>query len=127
MSTTWQCLRMRSGRQALMAMLLLGVGFAIQPCAMAEVAEPDSQCPHCPPADSVHDQHCESTAEPACHGLDQLNKDGRSGLTDLLPALAPVPALAQIMPPAQRLARPPPVCYEPGAPPLHVLHCVYLN
>jgi hypothetical protein len=127
LSSTWQRLRMRSGRQALAAMVLLGVGFAIQPCVMAEVAEPDPQCPHCPPAETVHDQHCEGTAEPACQALDQLNTDGRSSLTDLLPALLPAPALAQITLPDQRFARPTPVCHQPGAPPLHVLHCVYLN
>ena len=127
MSTTWQRLRMRSGRQALAAMLLLTVGFAMQPCAMAEIAEPDPHCPHCPPAETVHDQPCEGTAEPACHAADELNKDGRGSLTDLLPALVPASPLARLTLPTRRLARPPPVCHQPGAPPLHVLHCVYLN
>ena len=113
--------------RSLASILLLSIGLALQPCAMATDVVGEPPCPHCPPVDTHHGMPCDSGLEPTCDTADQLNHDGRFGLKDLLPALLPVPMTTGSVLSSDRISRPPASTHHPGAPPLNILHCVYLN
>ena len=125
LSEIWRHLQTRSGRQALAGMVLLSLACAAQPCAMAESGPVEPHCPHCPPAEPDHEPHCDEAVEPACHDLDQIKPDGRG--KDLPAAASASSTRLTAQPRAQYRSRPPPHCQQPGAPPLNILHCVYLN
>ena len=111
---------------------------------MAFAAEDDNDCAHCPPAqmlehggmhgDMGHDMPCaDGLAD--CAIVDDLNYDGRSGKiklndspVDTLLAIAPYELAVPFRQPASATLHPRYTSVHAGAaPPLHVLHCVYLK
>lgn len=118
------------------------LNLAIQPCAMA--LEQEHDCPHCPPAHehemAMHHGSAEAKAKPPCASmqaqcgeLDDFSVDGRSGqlkakdVVDLTAILSH--EYTELADQSLWLARgstdPPDDPF--GSPPLHVLHCVYLD
>ena len=134
--------RQSPGQRALGLFAAVWLNLALAPCAMA--AEADHDCPHCPPAHehemAGHHGHdagqakapCAS-ADSACGELEDVSIDGRNGQLkleepgDLPPA---IPLLADdwgtvAVAPIQESTGPPD--WPGGAPPIHVLNCVYLK
>lgn len=138
--------RLPRGFPAFGVFIAVWLNLALQPCAMAiEIAE-DHDCPRCPPA-QVHEHDHGGThhrmddvapcveATPACPIIQDLNHDGRSGQVKLKDIPADAFAAAAVTAPthpnavlAQISLRPRFAALHAGAsPPLHVLHCVYLD
>ncbi len=119
----------RAARRAGGAILLLAVGLVLQPCAMAGSTPADHDCPHCPPAET-HVLPCDVAVAPSCDALDQLNYEARAShhpSKDLPLAVLRLPPALTHEPPRLIGFRPPPQVHPPDSPPLHVLHCIYLN
>ena len=130
------------GQRALGLFAAVWLNLALAPCAMA--VEADHDCPHCPPAHehemAGHHGHgagqvkapCASL-DSACGELDDVSLDGRSGQLKLdnpvdLPAAAPL-MVDDWGGVAEMVIHPStgPPDWPGGAPPLHVLNCVYLK
>ena len=130
------------GRRALGLFAAVWLNLALQPCAMAMAADHD--CPHCPPANehemAGHHGHAVqaeqapcASLDPGCGELDDVSLDGRSGqlklkdLGELPVAVAPCYD-SRFTTPATTIheSTGPPV-WPGGAPPIHVLNCVYLK
>jgi hypothetical protein len=121
---------------------VLWLNMAVLPCAMA--FESSETCPHCPPA-AEHDmapqhEHSEVKVQPDCATVQveccdyaEISVETRGLKLEAKPASeaviasAPPIAVVPVQTSAQRFctADPPGACG--GAPPLHVLHCVYLK
>ena len=136
--------RRARGRSALGLFVAVWLNLALQPCAMANVAEDDHDCPNCPPAEvqGHHDMHAGMDAEmPCADGLSDCQLDGdfshdargasskaKSSQADFPAAIAiaDVPVLSQV--PMRERPPPPAASTQSGRPPpLHVLYCVYLD
>jgi hypothetical protein len=114
---------------------------AVLPCAMAFQ---DDDCPHCPPAEhhdmASHHGHGEAsvkpscaTAQPDCCDVVAASRDVRDGKAERTPSsdvvfadTAVAAKAADISPEYRHCALDPPDI-SGGAPPLHVLFCVYLD
>lgn len=135
------------GAQRVLALLFVAwLNLALQPCAMALGADPQPDCPHCPPAasdaDARHGMHAPAdaanpcaTAVADCSATDDSSFDSRTGQLklkdvpgDQLVAILPARVMtsgyrlsAQVS--SSRYRRP-----DPGAAcSLNILHCVYLK
>lgn len=132
-SSSLQPLRRKAARRTLSALLVLWLGLALQPCAMALGGGNggNHDCPHCPPVESQHEAPCNDVAvDLTCDVGYQFNYDGRSGESkgkDAPVATVVAPADGIPVPDSCALPRPSSVPLYPGGPPLHVLHCIYLN
>jgi len=132
------------GRRALGLFAAVWLNLALQPCAMAFAAEDHNDCLHCPPVQSLehdgvhgdmgHDIPCADGLSD-CALVDALSHDGRSGKiklndtpVDTLLAIAPHELAVPFRQPANTTLHPRYTSVHAGAaPPLHVLHCVYLK
>ena len=135
--------RQSPARRALGLFAAVWLNLALQPCAMAYEVD-DHDCPHCPPAEThAHSGSHEgmSQAMPCADGIADCTIDAewshdargtKSKLKDapselpvaIVPVyLATTSAYAEPAPPPRRDR-----LLRAGAPPpLHVLHCVYLD
>ena len=128
-------------RRVLGLIAAVWLNLAVQPCAMA--LEQEHDCPHCPPAHEhemeMHHGSHEPQAESPCASMqvqcgevDEFSVDGRSKLKakDLVDPTAILSheytELADRTPWKIQGSTDPPNCAF-GSPPLHVLHCVYLD
>ena len=130
------------GSRVLALFAMVWLNLALQPCVMAieSTAGHDGGCPHCPPAEhhQMHGSH-ETTAMPCagsadCGDLDDFHYDGRDTAPKFDPAPdhdaalpAPTDAFTGITVLRPRSRAPPPDHDGAAAPPLHLLHCVFLN
>lgn len=121
---------------------VLCLNMAVLPCAMA--FESGETCPHCPPAAehdmAPHHGHGEVKAQPDCAtaqveccDLAEVSVDSR-GLklvakpaSEVVFAAAPPTAALPARMSGQRFCAADPPAAPGGAPPLHVLYCVYLK
>ena len=130
------------GQRALGLFAAVWLNLALQPCAMAMAADHD--CPHCPPQHehemAGHHGHAVqadkapcASMDSACGGLDDASLDGRGGQLKLkdfgdlqvviVPAFDDWAAVAETTSPVSTG----PPDWPGGAPPVHVLNCVYLK
>ncbi len=121
---------------------VLWLNMAVLPCAMA--FESSETCPHCPPAAehemAPHHDHGEVKAQPDCataqveccdfaevsvdtRGVKLEAKPASEAVIGAAPPIAAVPAQTS----GQRFCAADPPGASGGAPPLHVLYCVYLK
>lgn len=128
-------------RRVLALLAVVWLNLALQPCAMAFAD--DADCPHCPPemqnADTAHHGHAGHADESPCASLyadcadaEDLGFDTRSSQgkakADAACALLPAPqTLAPVV--ASRVQKFPtgPPFRPHGAPPIHLLNCVFLK
>ena len=138
--------RGRRGPGALGLFLAVWLNLALQPCAMAAARADKHDCPNCPPAEMQHhgmhgDMHSNMAVEKPCaDGLANCmvsvdaSHDSHAGklTTDDhgadMPMAFSLPCIEALRRLPQRVDLPlrhtlPP----PGAPPQHVLNCVYLD
>jgi len=132
------------GRSALGLFAAVWLNLALQPCAMANVAQDDHDCPNCPTAEmqAHHDMHAGVDAQmPCADGLADCSLDGdfshdargaqsklKAGESDTPVAIVATEMAAPVQPPARERSTPRITTAHPGAStPLHVLYCVYLD
>lgn len=136
--------RIRAGRsswgaRALALFVCAWLNVALLPCTMAAEPAGEHDCPHCPPDTGMHHDMPGATPTPCgvaadCAAAHELNYDGRTARLELDPpsdhliAIVPHPLAASPPPdapclPAFGLAS----LHSGAAPPLHLLHCVFLN
>ncbi|MEE9142301.1 MAG: hypothetical protein V3U59_06280 [Gammaproteobacteria bacterium] len=102
---------------------------ALQPCAMAFGGEHESDCPHCPP---THEMPCQAGAA-NCDATEDYNYDGRTPqikVKDLASVVAVAITTTQTEPvlhSCNTVSSVLDVARHPGAPPLNVQYCVFLN
>ena len=130
-------------RRALGLFVAVWLNLALQPCAMALESMQDNDCPHCPPAQTHehggthesmgHEMPC-ATAAADCSFSEDLNHDARGDQLKLKDAHVDSPIAISsrelVLPysrPADFRPRPRYASVHTGAPPLNVLHCVYLK
>ena len=136
--------RRTQGRGALGLFVAVWLNLALAPCAMANAAEDDHDCPHCPTAEmqAHHDMHAGMDAQmPCADGLSDCSLDGdfshdarggqskfKAGESHTPVAIVATEIAALVRPPARERSPPRITTAHLGAStPLHVLYCVYLD
>lgn len=135
--------RARGGR-ALGLFVAVWLNLALAPCAMAYEASDDHDCPHCPTTEMQghHGSHAGMDAEMPCAdsmsdcSLDgDFSHDARSGYSASKDVQSEPPVaivangpVTQLRAPVHERSPPPFAKAHSGAPPpLHILHCVFLD